>query len=959
MDQITRATAPARPAPPCSGLAEEDAHLLDCLKAGGPSPYGLDIVEKRELDGNGEDSRDQETEIKSATRITQSAIGSLSYPSIGGFRIIREVGRGGMGVVYEAEEERLSRRVALKVLPASTLRHAKQIERFEREARAAARLHHTNIVPVFGSGHQDGHHYYFMQFIEGRGFDDVVAELRRLRGNSSSSPATEQLSTITEEDRLASRSLARIGVQVALALEHAHGQGVLHRDIKPSNLLLDTKGDVWVTDFGLAKTLEAEELTSTGDVLGTIRYMAPERFAGRCDVRSDLYSLGLTLYELVALRPAFDGEDRYELIERMRRDDPTLLRKQASWLPRDLETIIHKLIAREPARRYGSAAALAGDLRRFLEDRPIQARRASPPERAIRWCRRNRWAALFLVALSLGVIGSTWQAIRATASESAARLAEDRARRERDNAENSRNRAVASIGGLLLQDSGDKTQMNEETRLYRKALIDAGMRESQELVRELENDGRARLLLVQAYDTLARAQSELGDQPAAIATAQKGINLGRALFDRDHSRSVGSILGSSLLHLGSIATDREMSLGAHQQSTEVFQTVLAEHADADREAILVMIGLNHHDRGHREFRNQRVQEAIAELLAARSTWQALSEEFGASPGRSSFEAGTELYLCRAYNMINRVDRALATGRRAIEIYRTLVHDRPGDFAFSQQLFLANQEVGLVQLAAGKTDEAVELLEEARRTLKQMAAGQGRMVSRKVQVLGDQALVDYNLRVAFDNDVVRFAAQRREVISEAYEICDKLSFVEPLSPELRRVFADVCLNMALYREEDVGRADLGPVRRAEEQWEGIRREAPGDLAARGFLVIIRRKLAELLTERGENEEAARWRLQSLSTARGEPVLFYEIALEYARMLAPIDRLPGNLPARVRADRRRKIVNDTLEMLREAAADGFKDAKALRDEPALAPIRSTREFQAIVSDLGFPKDPFVRP
>ena len=137
-----------------------------------------------------------------------------------------------------------------------------------------------------------------------------------------------------------------------------------------------------MTDFGLAKTLEADDLTSTGDVLGTIRYMAPERFAGKCDARSDLYSLGLTLYELVALRPAYEAPDRYELIERMRRDDPTSLRKLDSRFPRNLETIIHKLIAREPARRYGTAAALAGDLRRFLEDRPIQARPASLPERA-------------------------------------------------------------------------------------------------------------------------------------------------------------------------------------------------------------------------------------------------------------------------------------------------------------------------------------------------------------------------------------------------------------------------------------------------------------------------------------------------------------------------------------------------------------------------------------------------
>ena len=190
---------------------------------------------------------------------------------IEGFRIVREVGRGGMGVVYEAEETRLGRRVALKVLPEGSFPHPKQVQRFEREARAAARLHHTNIVPVFGSGYQDGHHYYIMQFIEGRGIDAVLRELRDSRRGAPSVPPTENLSHFTDGDKLAYRNLAQVGLQVALALDHAHREGVVHRDIKPSNLLLDAKANLWVTDFGLAKTLETDDLTSTGDVVGTLR----------------------------------------------------------------------------------------------------------------------------------------------------------------------------------------------------------------------------------------------------------------------------------------------------------------------------------------------------------------------------------------------------------------------------------------------------------------------------------------------------------------------------------------------------------------------------------------------------------------------------------------------------------------------------------------------------------------
>jgi serine/threonine protein kinase/Flp pilus assembly protein TadD len=391
--------------------------------------------------------------------------GGAAPEQLGEYRILREVGRGGMGVVYEAEQESLGRRVALKVLAAPGLKDPRRLIRFRREARAAARLHHTNIVPVFGVGESDGTHYYVMQFITGLGLDAVMREVRRLRGMSTepgegdatcaagdgTPPATEVArsqvrwrfadwppqgpcdepaeaasatgppavlpgdSGTCSTARSASgyaRSVARIGVQVAEALEYAHRQGTLHRDIKPSNLLLDGRGIVWVADFGLAKVADSDDLTHTGDVVGTIRYMAPERFDGRCGPESDVYSLGLTLYELLALRPAFEGSDRRRLIRLVTHSEPPRLRKLEPSIPRDLETIIHKAIDRDTRHRYGDAGELAEDLRRFLDDREIRARRLSPPEQAWRWCRRNPAqaalgaAVLALVALAVG--GGFW-----------------------------------------------------------------------------------------------------------------------------------------------------------------------------------------------------------------------------------------------------------------------------------------------------------------------------------------------------------------------------------------------------------------------------------------------------------------------------------------------------------------------------------------------------------------------
>ena len=188
--------------------------------------------------------------------------------------------------------------------------------------------------------------------------------------------------------------MARVGLQVAEALDYAHQHGILHRDIKPSNLLLDAHGMVWVTDFGLAKIASDSDLTRTGDIVGTIRYMAPERFEGRCDVRADIYALGLTLYELLARRPAFDAEDRHALIRQVTQDQPRQLRQIDPTIPRDLETIVHAALAKDPQHRYATAGLLRDELERFLGDRPIRSRPVSAPERYWRWCKRNPWLAM-------------------------------------------------------------------------------------------------------------------------------------------------------------------------------------------------------------------------------------------------------------------------------------------------------------------------------------------------------------------------------------------------------------------------------------------------------------------------------------------------------------------------------------------------------------------------------------
>jgi WD40 repeat protein len=322
---------------------------------------------------------------------------------LGDFRLGREIGRGGLGVVYEACQVSLGRRVALKVLAQSSRLDARQRRRFAIEAQAAAALQHPNIVPVIAYGDEGGVPYLAMRLIEGRNLAEVVRDLRDATGRG-----------------LPPHEAAELARQAAGALEFAHHQDILHRDLKPSNFLLDNDRHLWVADFGLARVQGDSDLTATGDVIGTLRYLSPEQARGRrgaVDARSDVYSLGATLFELLTLRPVFEGDDRAELLVRIASEEPRFSRKLDRAIPLDLRTIVLRALAKDPADRYATAGELAADLSRFLADRPIRARPPTLAARAARWARR-RWksvtaAGLMAAALLMGLVGaSLWSNAR-------------------------------------------------------------------------------------------------------------------------------------------------------------------------------------------------------------------------------------------------------------------------------------------------------------------------------------------------------------------------------------------------------------------------------------------------------------------------------------------------------------------------------------------------------------------
>jgi len=413
--------------PSISEFEEKAPELAKSIREAFPALELLEKVRGSGAEGSNSSAVTGEPPASQAPRVRR----------LGEYRLIREVGRGGMGVVYEAEQESLGRRVALKVLPFHSLMDERRLERFRREARAAAGLQHPGIVPVYGLGSHEGVHYFAMHFVDGESIEKILPEVKRISSGGGSSPSggssstgdsstaialgllsgsfdpptsgTESAASRSPREGLLERqargeplpayysSIARLACQAAGALSYAHGKGIIHRDIKPSNLLVDTEGNAWIADFGLAKVLEEDDLTRTGEIVGTIRYMAPEQFRGRFDPRSDIYSLGLTLYELATLTPAFQAEDRDKLWQKVTADSPPPPRMVEPRVPRALESIVLKAIQRDPEARYSSAAEMAGDLERYIGGRRIRGRLQGP---GYPFVRRHR-VALAAVALAI------------------------------------------------------------------------------------------------------------------------------------------------------------------------------------------------------------------------------------------------------------------------------------------------------------------------------------------------------------------------------------------------------------------------------------------------------------------------------------------------------------------------------------------------------------------------------
>ncbi len=493
---------------------------------------------------------------------------------LGDFQIIREVGRGGMGVVYEAQQLSLDRRVALKVLPFAATLDARQLKRFKNEAQAAAQLHHNQIVPVYAVGCDRGVHYYAMQFIDGQSLAEIIQELRGLSplhpgeqrearsegarpAGAVGNPTTSINSTVEARTGIVTprssnldprsstyfRAVAELIAQAALALEHAHQLGVVHRDIKPANLLVDASGNLWITDFGLARGRTELGLTRSEDLVGTLRYMSPEQALskrGLVDHRTDIYSLGVTLYELLTLEPAYAGSDRDDLLRQIAMCAPRAPRRLRPSIPVALETIVLKAIAREPERRYASAQDLADDLQRFLENRPIRAVRPTLWERLFKWCGRHKPVLMAAAVLgTLAAVGLIACTILIWREKEAAKASAAEAESQSQRAEANFSQALFGAWELLqpledvrVDDSGPKA------RNLRLELVKRGAKFFQAFVHEESNDPIVRFESARACELLAGVYCAHQQVASAQDMTRRAVKLYEALATDDPSKTV-------------------------------------------------------------------------------------------------------------------------------------------------------------------------------------------------------------------------------------------------------------------------------------------------------------------------------------------------------------------------------------------------------------------------------------
>jgi tetratricopeptide (TPR) repeat protein len=691
-------------------------------------------------------------------------------------------------------------------------------------------------------------------------------------------------------------------------LEYAHSQGIFHRDVKPSNLLLDVQGTAWVADFGLAKAVEGENLTHTGDIVGTIRYMAPERFRGKCDAQSDVYALGLTLYEMLALRPAFEQTDRQALIQQVTEQDPPRLQKLNPAVPRDLETVIHKSIDKDAPGRYPTAAVLAEDLELYLDGRPIRARSTGRLERCWKWAKRRPTVATllaaFVIAVLTGLAAVTWQWRTAVTARDDALTARNEALSAREVAQQNFELARKAVDDYLTRVGQNPLLKEQGLHELRQELLGAALSYYRDFLRQRGDDPSVQAEAAAAHARVGDIELELGRPAEALAAYERGLALIEPLV-RERPDDLRVASARVRFEAGRLQALKER--GAYPDVIAAFERV-----KAPGEALLASRGRT---------------EDLVNILA-------------------------QTYLSAAIALRNtgRTDEALTVSLAAHELAKRATRDRPGDLpAARTRLYNSGIAAEMLQ-SRGQAEKSRQLMQE------DIAFGEARLREhrRDVELRLFLALLEGQL-----GQGEKFSGHLVEALKIHRVAADKLEALareNPLIIRIRNVWANMLFNLSNL-EADLGQyADAQrSARAAIEVGEAIVRDIPSNPFYRCKLGWAYGALGKAYLHAGSRGEAFAMLQKSvelLEKSEAQADLY-----NLACYLALASTVVGPSEGPVAAERQRRDADRAVAAIRRNIALGFGDSGALKNDPDFKPLHKRPDFKTLLMDLDFPADSFV--
>jgi serine/threonine protein kinase len=885
---------------------------------------------------------------------TSLMVGRRAGQTIGDFQLIREIGRGGMGVVYEAVQTSLNRRVALKVLPFSVGHDSKHIARFKHEAQSAAHVQHPHIVPVFAIGEEDGVHYYAMQLIEGQSLAAMVQRRsteqqlpaaattislnqETVCGRQILPPATDELANANadaperpaltaEETRRHILAVTRLGVQAALALHAAHEFGVIHRDVKPSNLLVDAAGKLWITDFGLARCREGSGLTQSGDVVGTMRYMSPEQAVGRgplVDHRTDVYSLGVTLYELATfVHPAENASDVQLFYQRMRTSSKPL-RHWNRHIPADFETIVLKSMAELPQERYESAEQLADDLQRFLDGKLIAACPPSTLNKFWKWARRHRTAvraaAGVLLLAAVGVVVSSLLLVRqrtrtATAMAEAFRQATDQIDRNAQLGER-----LADIPGA----EGIRRQLYEQSiHFYRR------------YAERAQHDPALARELAVTYSKIASLSTKVGNQQQALRFHQDAERLverlvnahpGDVAYARDLALCQNN-LGLALSELGRSAEALALLRQAEQRQTELLSAdPESPQLSADLATTYSNLGLVLTQAGDNSKGVEKLKAAIAiqrQLLAAGTGDKQL--------GRTLASAYNNLAAAQADSDVT---AASASYQQAIELQRQLLAGDQLNETLQSELARTYNNLGYLLSRHGRWGEALKCYREAIAYQDRLAA----TPQASAEFLRDAAVSHNNLGMALSS--LGKLAEAEASFHKAIDWGQRVVTLAAGEPHALSDLGGMYNNLATLLDKLHRSADADPYYRRAIKFQRLAlKAAPNNAAVCDLLAKHYLNYATNLGERRQFEKARKIVEQRRALAPRDPERLYSVAEQFTWLSAQVAAAGGAGTAL-----EQQFVDSAVAALQTAVSAGLPRQRL--ESRTLASLAGRGEFQQL--------------